>query len=71
MSVVLALDIGTTSTIGILIETEGRVLALADAPVTLHAPHPGWVEENLEERWRNVGLLCRALLAQSGIAPEM
>ena len=69
MSIILGLDIGTTSTIGILIETEGRVLALADAPVTLHAPHPGWAEEDPEEWWRNVGIVCRALLAQSGIAP--
>lgn len=69
MSVVLGLDIGTTSTIGILVETDGRVLALADAPTTLHAPHPGWAEEDPEEWWRNTATVCRALIAQSGLAP--
>jgi len=70
MSIVLGLDIGTTSTIGILIETQGRVLALADAPVTLHADHPGWAEEDPEEWWRNVGAICRRLLAEAGVAPR-
>lgn len=70
MAVVLGLDIGTTSTIGILVETDGTVLALADAPATLHAPHPGWAEEDSEEWWANVGIVCRRLLAEAGIAPS-
>ncbi len=69
MSVVLGLDIGTTSTIGILVETDGSVLALADAPVTLHSDHPGWAEEDPEEWWANTGTVCRALLAKAGVAP--
>lgn len=69
MAVLLGLDIGTTSTIGILVEAEGRVLALAEAPTTLLSEHPGWAEEDPEEWWRNTGLVCRALLARSGLAP--
>jgi xylulokinase len=69
MAIILGLDIGTTSTIGILVETDGRVLALHDAPVTLHSDHPGWAEEDPEEWWRNTGTICRALLAKAGIAP--
>ncbi len=68
MAIVLGLDIGTTSTIGILAETDGRVLALADAPVTLHSDHPGWAEEDPEQWWANTGTVCRALLAKAGIA---
>jgi sugar (pentulose or hexulose) kinase len=44
MALVLGLDIGTTSTIGIVIETEGAVRAMASRPVRLASPHPGWAE---------------------------
>jgi xylulokinase len=69
MAIVLGLDIGTTSTIGILLDTDGAVLALADAPVALHSDHPGWAEEDPEEWWANTGAICRRLLAEAGIAP--
>lgn len=69
MAITLGLDIGTTSTIGILIDTEGRVLATASRPVTLHSDRPGWAEEDPHEWWRNVGEICRELIATAGIAP--
>jgi xylulokinase len=69
MAVVLGLDIGTTSTIGILADTDGAVLALADAPVTLHAEHPGWAEQDPEQWWANVGDVCRRLLSEARLPP--
>ena len=69
MTVALGLDIGTTSTIGILIDTGGRVLATASRPVDLHAPQPGWAEEDPEQWWRNVGEVVRELLGASRLAP--
>jgi xylulokinase len=65
MAIVLGLDIGTTSTIGILLDTDGPVLALADAMVALHSDHPGWAEEDPEQWWANVGVVCRRLLAEA------
>jgi len=70
MAVVLGLDIGTTSTIGILVETDGAVLALHSAPVDLFSDHPGWAEEEPEQWWANVGTVCRALLAETRIDPR-
>jgi xylulokinase len=70
MAIVLGLDIGTTSTIGILAETDGVVLALADAPVDLHTPHPGWAEQDPEQWWANVGAVCRTLIAKARIDPR-
>ena len=61
MPVLLGLDIGTTSTIGILIDSGGRTLGLAQRAATLHSPHPGWAEEDPEEWWSNVGDICREL----------
>lgn len=68
MQYLLGIDIGTTSTIGILISLPDRVLGTASRPVTLSAPHSGWTEESPAQWWANVGEICQQLLAQSGIA---
>ncbi len=68
MDCVLGLDIGTTSTIGILIALPNRVLAQAMRPVTFYAPEPGWAEEDPEEWWRNVTDLVPELMGQAGIS---
>jgi xylulokinase len=63
MSVVLGLDIGTTSTIGILIRLPDTVLATASRPVTLSSPHAGWAEEDPRQWWANVSAITRELMA--------
>ena len=70
MPCVLGIDIGTTSTIGILIELPGRILGLASRPVTLNSPHPGWAEEDPREWWSNVCALTDELLRVSGVNAE-
>ena len=70
MTVFLGLDIGTTSTIGILIDTGGKVLALASRPVTLYAEHPGWAEEDPGQWWDNCCALVPELLQTAGIGAD-
>ena len=67
---VLGLDIGTTSTIGILIALPDRVLAKASRPVTLSSPNVGWAEENPEDWWENVTDIIPELLKQSGVQAD-
>lgn len=67
MRYLIGLDIGTTSTIGIIIDDAGHTLAVASRPVTLHADHANWSEEDPEQWWANCGEICRALLEKSGI----
>lgn len=67
MACLLGLDIGTTSTIGIVIDDEGGILAVESRPATLHSDHPNWAEEDPQEWWRNVAAICPALLNQAGI----
>ncbi len=69
MDCVIGLDIGTTSTIGILIALPDRVLATASRPVTFSAPRQGWAEENPEEWWQNVCAIVPELIGQAGIDP--
>ncbi len=70
MVCVLGLDIGTTSTIGILIRLPNELLALAAKPVTLNSPQPGWAEEDPNQWWSNVCAITRELLSKSRIAAD-
>jgi len=69
MTCVLGLDIGTTSTIGLLIRLPDQVLGIVSRPATLSSPAPGWAEEDPLEWWSNVGEICRQLLSDSGVEP--
>src|SRR6202042_382224 len=70
MPCVLGLDIGTTSTIGVLIRPPDETLALVSRPVTLRSDHVGWAEEDPEQWWTNVGEIVRELLRTSGVLPS-
>ena len=65
MAFLLGLDIGTTSTTGVVIDDAGRSLATASRLATLFSEHPNWSEEDPEEWWRNVGEICRSLISSS------
>ncbi len=67
MTCVIGLDIGTTSTIGILIRMPSERLALASRPVTLTHRHAGWAEEDPQQWWANVCEIVPQLLAQAGV----
>ena len=66
MTLVLGVDIGTTSTIGLLLELPDRILAVASRPVTLSSPRAGWAEEDPAEWWGNVCAIVPELLEKSG-----
>lgn len=57
----IGLDIGTTSTIGILIELPDRVVAIASRKATLFSEHPGWAEADPGQWWDNVASICAEL----------
>jgi xylulokinase len=60
---VIGLDIGTTSTIGVLVDLSAALLAVASRPTMLSSPHPGWAEEDPAEWWRNSCAILRELVA--------
>ncbi len=68
MSYVIGLDIGTTSTIGIILDvSQSQVLATATRPVSLHSFRQGWAEEDPDQWWTNVCEIVPELLATTGI----
>jgi xylulokinase len=58
----IGLDIGTTSTIGVLLAAPNAVVAVATRKTTLSSPHPGWAEEDPAEWWRNACAVLRELV---------
>lgn len=51
MSVILALDQGTTSSRAVVFDEHGAILAFAQREFTQHFPQPGWVEHDPHEIW--------------------
>lgn len=49
--VLLGIDIGTSSSKGVLVSAEGKILARASTPHETSYPHPGWVEHDAESVW--------------------
>jgi len=70
MACILGLDIGTTSTVGILIRLPDQVVGVASRPATLRSPRPGWAEQDPREWWANACEISRRLLSQNGVAPD-
>lgn len=64
---VIGLDIGTTSTVAVLVRLPDQVAASASRPVTLSSPRVGWAEEDPAEWWTNAQAVLREVLAA---APE-
>lgn len=65
--VLLGIDIGTTATKVILIDTVGRILAEVSETATLHSPQATWAEEDPLEWWQNVCKAVPACLAKAGV----
>ncbi|MDD7939309.1 FGGY-family carbohydrate kinase [Actinomycetospora lutea] len=80
-TLVLGIDIGTSSSKGVLVDAEdGRVLARAEVEHATSFPRPGWVEHDAEGVWwADLASLTRELLAHgtpdavglSGIGPVL
>jgi xylulokinase len=67
MDCVLGLDIGTTSTIGILVRLPSTIVAIASRPVDLSCPQPGWAEEDPEQWWSNCCSIIKELLDHGNV----
>ena len=68
MNATLGIDIGTYESKGVIVDTDGRVLASAARPHELIVPRAGWAEHRAEQDWwGDFVWLCRKLLADSGL----
>ena len=70
MSYFLGIDSSTTATKALLMDAEGRVIALGSAEYPCDAPQPGWSEQPAEAFWDGTVRAIRAVLAQAAIPAE-
>jgi glycerol kinase len=67
MSVILALDQGTTSSRAIVFDREGAILSVAQKEFRQIFPQAGWVEHDPKEIWSSQHEVALAALAQAGL----
>ena len=68
MNATLGIDIGTYELKGVLVDSDGHVLASAARPHELIVPRAGWAEHRAEQDWwGDFVWLSRKLLADSGL----
>ena len=66
MSLLLALDQGTSSSRSIVFDAAGDIVAMAQREFTQHFPQPGWVEHDPLEIWSTQLATAREALAKAG-----
>jgi len=64
---ILALDQGTTSTRAIVFDRQGQVLGAAQRELPQHYPHPGWVEHDPEDIWRDAKTVLTGALVNAKV----
>lgn len=61
----LGVDVGSSSTKGVLVDSSGHLLAEATRPHEIVYPRPGWAEQDPErDWWDGFVAVCRELLAR-------
>ncbi len=59
----LGLDVGSSSTKGVLVDRDGRLEAAAELPHGISRPRPGWAEQDAEQDWWASAVeVCRRLV---------
>ena len=70
MTYYLGLDLGTGSLKTVLIDVNGLEIAASAVEYPLYQPHNGWSEQNPEDWYQAALKTVKAVMDQSGIAPE-
>lgn len=71
MSYTLGVDIGTFESKGVLVDSDGEVVASAARGHEMIVPQPGWAEHRPDQDWwGDFVFITRRLLADSGVDPQ-
>ena len=64
---ILAIDQGTTSSRALLFGRSGAVVSIAQRPVDVTYPRPGWVNQDANQIWTATEAVCREALGKANI----
>ena len=64
MSIVIGVDVGTSGTKALAIDSTGKVVASALVEYPLHSPNPGWAEQDPDD-WKRASIEALSRLAAS------
>jgi glycerol kinase len=68
---VLAIDQGTTSSRAILFDRDANQQSVAQIPVALRFPQPGWVNQDADDIWRSTLATAQQVVADAGGAANV
>ena len=63
---ILAIDQGTTSSRALVFDVKGHPLGQAQRALRQHFPHPGWVEHDADDIWRDSVTVVKEALTAAG-----
>ena len=66
----LGVDIGTLGSKGVIIDSEGKILAQHFVEHGIKILKPGWVEQNPESYWEDFVTIVKTLLSKTNIKPS-
>jgi len=69
MTYLLGIDIGTTGSKALLIDTDGKVVASATTEYPMFTPRPVWAEQNPADWWAATVTSIRRVLQAEGVTP--
>jgi xylulokinase len=68
--VLIGIDIGTSSSKGVLVSPDGTIVAQETRPHGVSTPHPGWVEHDADDVWwADFVAIARSLVSAAGDSP--
>ncbi len=70
MDFFIGIDVGTSGTKSLLVDSEGKILAQATAIYPLLTPQPGWTEQDPEQWWRAAVQGVRTIVSEAGIPAD-
>lgn len=69
MSICIGIDVGTSGTKALAINTQGKILAQATAGYPLHHPKPLWSEQDPEDWWQATVKVVREVVKKAKLKP--
>jgi len=67
---IISIDQGTTSSRAVLVNSEGKIIGIAQKEFTQNFPKPGWVEHDPLEIWESQWEVFENLITENSIDPN-